>query len=816
MTMRSEDFTEQALQVIQDSQELVRSYHHSQWDVEHVLLAMLSQEDGIPSRILDHLGISPPAVKARLEQLLDASPKLANASGQIYTTPRIQRLLDTAQEESRRLKDEFISVEHLFIAAIREPQGDSARIVQEFGIDQERVYRALTTIRGAHRVDDRRAESRYRSLEKYSIDLTQLAAGGKLDPVIGRDAEIRRVAQTLTRRKKNNPVIIGEAGVGKTAIAEGLAARIASGDVPDSLKGKRVVALDMGAMVAGSKFRGEFEERLKAVMDEVKEGQGEIILFLDEIHTMVGAGAAEGGLDASNLLKPALSRGELQCIGATTLDEYRKHIEKDAALERRFQPVYLEEPSIEDTVEILRALRPRYEAHHKVEIDDAALDAAARLSDRYITGRQLPDKAIDFIDEAASKVRIDAEGMPDSCHQLEESIRLLTDREEAAAQRGEYEQAAQLRTERLRLEEDFRTEREKLGQDRNVDLRVRERDIADLVSSWTGIPAGRLLESEADRLIQMEGLLHQRLIGQEEAVRAVSEAIRRARSGLRNPRRPIGSFIFLGTTGVGKTELSKALAEFLFDDEGNMVRLDMSEYMEKHTVSRLVGAPPGYVGYDEGGQLTEAVRRRPYRVILFDEIEKAHPDVFNILLQILEDGRLTDGHGRTVDFRNTVIIMTSNLGTGYLSRQGVGFNTTSQSADGEKERLEKSVHDALKQAFRPEFLNRIDETIIFHPLTREQIVQVVELMVKDVAERLAEQGITFELTQVAADWLAEEGFDPVYGARPLRRAIQRSLENRLSSGILSGEFQGGDHLVVNVAEGGLAITKAETAAVAAA
>ena len=815
MTMRSEDFTEQALQVIQDSQELVRNYRHSQWDVEHVLLAMLNQEDGIPARILDHLGISTPPVKARLEQLLDASPKLANASGQIYTTPRIQRLLDTALEESRRLKDEFISVEHLFIAAVREPQGDSARIVQEFGIDQERVYQALTTIRGAHRVDDRRAESRYRSLEKYSIDLTQLAAEGKLDPVIGRDGEIRRVAQTLTRRKKNNPVIIGEAGVGKTAIAEGLASRITAGDVPDSLKGKRVLALDMGAMVAGSKFRGEFEERLKAVMDEVKEGQGEIILFLDEIHTMVGAGAAEGGLDASNLLKPALSRGELQCIGATTLDEYRKHIEKDAALERRFQPVYLDEPSVEDTVEILRALRPRYEAHHKVKIEDAALEAAARLSDRYITGRQLPDKAIDFIDEAASKVRTDAEGMPDNCHQLEESIRLLTDREEAASQRGEYEQAAQLRTERMRLEEEFSAEREKLGRDRGADLTVRERDIADLVSSWTGIPAGRLLESEADRLIQMEDLLHQRLIGQEEAVSAVSEAIRRARSGLSNPRRPIGSFIFLGPTGVGKTELSKALAEFLFDDEENMVRLDMSEYMEKHTVSRLVGAPPGYVGYDEGGQLTEAVRRRPYRVILFDEIEKAHPDVFNILLQILEDGRLTDGHGRTVDFRNTVIIMTSNLGTGYLSRQGVGFNTTTQSTEGEKERLEKSVHEALKQAFRPEFLNRIDETIIFHPLTREQIVQVVGLMVKDVAERLAEQGITFELTQPAADWLAEEGFDPVYGARPLRRAIQRSLENRLSRGILSGEFQGGDHLVVNAEEGGLAVTKAETAAVAA-
>ena len=813
MTLRSEDFTEQAQLVLQDSQELVRSYRHSQWDVEHVLMAMLNQEDGIPGRILEHLGISVNAVKARLEQFLDASPKLANAAGQIYTTPRIQRLLDTAQEESRRLKDEFISVEHLFIAAIREPQGDCARLVQEFGIDQEKVYQALTTVRGAHRVDDRRAESHYRSLEKYSIDLTQLAAEGKLDPVIGRDPEIRRVAQTLTRRKKNNPVIIGEAGVGKTAIAEGLATRIASGDVPDSLKGKRVLALDMGAMVAGSKFRGEFEERLKAVMDEVKQGQGEIILFLDEIHTMVGAGAAEGGLDASNLLKPALSRGELQCIGATTLDEYRKHIEKDAALERRFQPVYLDEPSVEDTVEILQALRPRYEAHHRVKIEDAALEAAARLSDRYITGRQLPDKAIDFIDEAASKVRIDAEGMSPSFHALEEQIRGLSDQEESASQRNEYELAAQLRTERLRLEEEFRAGRDQQG-DHKSDMTVTERDIADLVSSWTGIPAGRLLESEAERLIQMEGILHERLIGQEEAVSAVSEAIRRARSGLSNPRRPIGSFIFLGPTGVGKTELSKALAEFLFDDEGNMVRLDMSEYMEKHTVSRLVGAPPGYVGYDEGGQLTEAVRRRPYRVVLFDEIEKAHPDVFNILLQILEDGRLTDGHGRTVDFRNTVIIMTSNLGTSYLTRQDFGFGSSGQSRESEKERLERSVHEALKQAFRPEFLNRIDETIIFHPLTRTEIVQVVGLMIKDVSQRLEEQGITFELTQEASGWLAEEGFDPVYGARPLRRAIQRHLENPLSKGILSGEFQDGDHLVVNAGEQGLSIAKAEVAVAA--
>ena len=812
MTLRADDFTEQAQQALQNSQELVRRYRHSQWDVEHIFLALVAEEAGIPAKILAELGVSTAAVKSRLEQMLEASPKLAQPANQIYTTPRIQRLLDTAREESQRLKDEYISVEHLFIAALREPQGDSARVVQEFGLDQERVYQALTTIRGGHRVDDPRAESRYRALEKYSIDLTKLAREGKLDPVIGRDAEIRRVTQTLTRRKKNNPVIIGEAGVGKTAIAEGLAARVATGDVPDSLKGRRVLALDMGALVAGSKFRGEFEERLKAVMDEVKQGQGEIILFLDEIHTMVGAGAAEGGIDASNLLKPALARGELQCIGATTADEYRRYIEKDAALERRFQPVYLEEPTVEETVLILEALRPRYEAHHKVKIDDSALVAAARLSDRYITSRQLPDKAIDFIDEAASKLRIDAEGLPHNFQELENRIRQLADQEEAAAQRSEYEQAAQLRTERLKLAEEYETERARLQQDRKIDMVVDERDIADLVSSWTGIPTGRLLEQEAQRLVQMEDTLHERLIGQEEAVTAVSEAIRRSRSGLSNPRRPIGSFIFLGPTGVGKTELSKALAEFLFDDESNMVRIDMSEYMEKHTVSRLVGAPPGYVGYDEGGQLTEAVRRRPYRVILFDEIEKAHPEVFNILLQILEDGRLTDGHGRTVDFRNTVVIMTSNLGTSYLNRQGFGFNPAGPSPEDVKDRLEKSVNDALKQAFRPEFLNRIDETIIFHPLTREQIVRVVGLMIKDVALRLQEQEITFELTEAAAAWLAEEGFDPVYGARPLRRALQRHLENPLSKGILSGEFRAGDHLVVDTGESGLRLGKAMSAA----
>ena len=815
MALKAEDFTQRAQQAIQNSQELVRRYLNSQWDVEHIYLSLLSDNQDIPARILAQLGVSSEAVRSRLDRLLEASPKLVTATEQIYITPRAQQLLETAREEAQHLNDEYISVEHLFIAVVKEPNGDAALVNREFGIDPERVYQALERVRGGHRVTDREAESRYRSLDKYSIDLTRLAADGQLDPVIGRDGEIRRVMQTLTRRKKNNPVIIGEAGVGKTAIAEGLAARVSAGDVPDSLKGRRVLALDMGALVAGSKFRGEFEERLKAVMDEVKQAHGEVILFLDEMHTMVGAGAGEGGMDASNLLKPALARGELQCIGATTADEYRRHIEKDAALERRFQPIYLEEPSAEDTLRILEALRPRYEAHHQVKIDDSALQAATRLSDRYITSRQLPDKAIDFIDEAASKLRIDAQGLPNTVQELENRIRQLADQETAAAQCSEYEEAARLRTERLQLEAERDAARAELRPETDTDLVVDEKDIAELVSSWTGIPTGRLLEKEAERLVNMEQVLHQRLIGQEEAVTAVSEAIRRARSGLSNPRRPISSFIFLGPTGVGKTELSKALTEFLFDDETNMVRLDMSEFMEKHAVSRLIGAPPGYVGYDEGGQLTEAVRRRPYRVILFDEIEKAHPDVFNILLQILEDGRLTDGHGRTVDFRNTVIIMTSNLGTGNLNRPGVGFHTDSPETAAANSRLEQSVNAALKQAFRPEFLNRIDETIIFRPLTREQIVQVVQLMAQDVAQRLEEQAITFELTQAAAAWLAAEGFDPVYGARPLRRAIQRHLENPLSKGILSGDFQTDDRLLVDAGPDGLHISKVAAAEIAA-
>ncbi len=811
MVLRPEQFTEQAQEVLHNSQELVRKYRHSQWDVEHVLLSLLELENGLPSQILAEMGVPDDQVKARLHQSLEAGAKVTNVDNQIYATPRAARLLDNAKQEADRLKDDYIGAEHLFIASVLEAQGDSAKVLKEFGVDQEKVYQALVEVRGSHRVDDPRAESHYRSLDRYTIDLTKLAAEGKLDPVVGREEEIRQVMQTLTRRKKNNPVIIGEAGVGKTAIVEGLASRIVAGDVADSLKGRRVLALDMGALVAGSKFRGEFEERLKNVMDEVKEARREVILFLDEIHTMVGAGAAEGGIDASNLLKPALARGELQCVGATTSDEYRRYIEKDTALERRFQSIFLEEPSVEETVEILKVLRPRYEAHHKVTIDDAALTAAARLSDRYITGRHLPDKAVDFIDEAASKMRIDAESLPSHLKTLEEQIRRLTDQEEEAAQRSEYEEAAQIRTERMRLEEEFEPERQSLIAERRTDMVVGEADIAELVAKWTGIPAGKLLGAESERLINMEEALHQRVIGQDEPVVAVSEAIRRSRSGLSNPRRPIGSFIFLGPTGVGKTELAKALAEFLFDDENNMVRVDMSEYVEKHTVSRLIGAPPGYVGYDEGGQLTEAVRRRPYRVVLFDEIEKAHPDVFNILLQILEDGRLTDGHGRTVDFRNTVIIMTSNLGTEGLRRQSFGFRTDGRDQDVDEARLKESVNDALKKAFRPEFLNRLDDMIIFHPLTREQIVSVVSLMVHDVQSRLRDRGITFELTPAASGWLAEEGYDPVYGARPLRRAVQRFLENPLSKGILSQEFMPGDHVIVDTGEKGLILVKAAVA-----
>ena len=808
--LRPEKFTEQAQEGLSNSQEIVRRFRHSQWDVEHVLLSLLELEQGVPQDILNELGVSAEAIKDSLREALDRSPKVSNESTEIYATPRAARLLDNARVEAERMKDEFIGTEHLLIGATMEGEGEAAGILQEHGLDQEKVYRALMQVRGSHRVTDPRAESKYRSLERYSVDLTDMARQGKLDPVVGRDEEVRRVMQTLTRRKKNNPVIIGEAGVGKTAIAEGLAQRIVAGDVPDVLKDRRVMALDMGALVAGSKFRGEFEERLKAVMDEVKSSQGEVMLFIDEIHTVVGAGSAEGAIDASNLLKPALQRGELQCIGATTTDEYRRYIEKDSALERRFQSIFLEEPTVEDTVEILRALRPRYEAHHKVQIEDSALVAASRLSHRYIGDRHLPDKAVDLIDEAASKLRIDVESLPAALKSQERRIQELTHEEEAAAQRSEYEEAAQLRTERLRLEQDYNRDRDDWLKDKKIDMIVDEADIAGLISKWTGIPVSNLLEGEADRLLHMEESLHDRLVGQEKAVVAVSEAIRRARSGLGDPKRPIGSFIFLGPTGVGKTELARALSEFLFDDDPNMIRIDMSEYMEKHTVSRLIGAPPGYIGFDDGGQLTEAIRRHPFRVVLFDEIEKAHPDVFNVLLQILEDGRLTDGHGRTVDCRNTVIIMTSNLGTGEVGRQPFGFRSDGRAAI-DDQRLRDSVQDALKRAFRPEFLNRIDEIIIFDPLNEDQIERIVGLMSGEVLQRLEDRQITFELDAEAVKWLAQEGFDPTFGARPLRRAVQRHLENPLSRAILTGEFESGDHVYVGVDRDGLTFNKAAVA-----
>ncbi len=795
-------FTEQAEQAIQASQELVQQFGHNQWDVEHILLALLQQEGGVTAEIFRELAVEIEPVRDRVVQVLERIPTVGYEGGQIYMTPRIEKLRVAAVSEADRFRDEFVGTEHLLIAVAGEREGDAAGILKESGIDQEKIYHALQKIRGGQRITDPRAETKYRALEKYARDLTALAKEGKLDPVIGREDEIRRVIQVLARRTKNNPVIIGEVGVGKTAIAEGLALRIVADDVPNSLKGRRVIALDMGALVAGSKYRGEFEERLKAVMDEIRRAQGEIVLFIDELHTVVGAGAAEGAIDASNMLKPALARGELQCVGATTLDEYREHVEKDRALERRFQPVYVDEPSVDNTIDMLRGLRPRYESHHKIKIEDAALAAAARLSQRYISDRYLPDKAIDLIDEAASKIRIDAESAPAELKEMERRIRQLANEEEAASQRADFEQAATLKTELLGLEKKYNKARGQWLKEKKIDEVVNEEAIAELVSKWTGIPVSRMLEGETERLLHMEEELHRRVIGQDEAIGAVSDAIRRARTGLKDPRRPIGSFIFLGPTGVGKTELARALAEFLFDEEEAMVRLDMSEYMEKHTVSRLIGAPPGYIGYEEGGQLTEAVRRRPYKVILFDEVEKAHPDVLNALLQIMEDGRLTDGHGRTVDFKNTVVIMTSNLGSQEFQRGSPGFRQESQSK-AEQKRLKSSIEGALKQTFRPEFLNRIDEIIIFQPLTGDQIREIVGLMMKEVQERIKDRNIGVVLTEEAKSWLAEEGFDPAFGARPLRRTIQREVENPLSKKILLGEFKEGDTVEVDSSPEGL-------------
>ena len=795
-----ENYTERAREVLTSSQDILRRYKQNQLDAEHILLALLEQEDGLTGQILSRIGVEIRDVARRVEEELARTPKVAPASekqtgDQIYITPRGKRVLDLAETEAKRLKDEYVGVEHLLLGVLKETDSPASRILAQFRIDEEKVYRALQQIRGNRRVESENAESKYQMLQKYARDLTALAREGKIDPVIGRDEEILRVVQVLSRRTKNNPVLIGDPGVGKTAIAEGLALKIAQNNVPETLKGRTLLSLDLGAMVAGSKFRGEFEERLKGVMDEIHKAAGQIVLFIDELHTVVGAGAAEGAMDASNMLKPALARGELQCIGATTLDEYRKNIEKDAALERRFQPVFVGEPSIPDTVAILQGLRERYEAHHKVKITDEALKAAAELSARYLTERFLPDKAIDLVDEAASKVRISLASMPEPLKEMEADLARLLSEGQAAADAREYEKAAQLRDEEQVLRRDYQAAREKWERDSGINSVVDEHDIAQVIAKQTGIPVARMFEGEAQKLLGLEADLHNRVIGQEAAISAIAEAVRRSRAGLSDPNRPIGSFLFLGPTGVGKTELAKALAEFLFDDESALLRIDMSEYMEKHSVARLIGSPPGYVGYEEGGQLTEAVRRRPYRVLLLDEIEKAHPDVWNVLLQVLDDGRLTDGQGRVVNFKNTVIIMTSNIGSHLI--EAIPSDATETEAQDLYEQMQSRVMVELKAHLRPELLNRIDEIIVFHALNREQIGQIVKLLLKKTTGALAERGIILEVTDKALDVFATQGYDPLYGARPLRRTLQRMLDNPISSGILRGEFKEGDTIVVD-------------------
>ncbi len=863
--MRTDRFTQKATEAIVTAQQLAESEGHAQLEVAHLGLVLVEQPDGVVPAVLSRLGVTPAQAAQALRAELSKLPKVSGAAQQLQLSNEARRAMTDAHAVAERMRDEYVSTEHLLLAALEAGDSSAARVLRELGVQPASVTDALKAIRGSQRVTNENPEDTYQALEKYGRDLTEAARRGSLDPVIGRDDEIRRVIQVLSRRTKNNPVLIGEPGVGKTAIAEGLAQRIVRGDIPEGLRDRRVVALDLGALVAGAKYRGEFEERLKAVLKEITDSDGTIILFIDELHTVIGAGASEGAMDASNLLKPMLARGELHCIGATTLDEYRKHIEKDAALERRFQPIVVDQPSVEDTISILRGLRERYEVHHGVRITDSALVAAAVLSNRYITERFLPDKAIDLVDEAASRLRMEMDSMPAELDEIERrrmqleierealrkekddaskarltalereladlrergdgmkeqwerekdvvgSIRATREEQErlqpeieAAERAADYARAAELKYGRAieldrrlaELEEQLR----ELKASGTVLLKeeVDADDIADVVGRWTGIPVSRLMEGETAKLIHMEERLHARLIAQDEAVAAVSDAIRRARAGLKDPKRPIGSFIFLGPTGVGKTELARALAEFLFDDEAAMVRIDMSEYMEKFAVSRLVGAPPGYVGYEEGGQLTEAVRRRPYQVVLFDEIEKAHPDVFNVLLQLLDDGRLTDAQGRTVDFKNTVIIMTSNIGSATLIEAAEGGSGTFADA-AERVRLQ------LREHFRPEFLNRVDEIIVFEPLDQEQLGEIVRLLLAGVERRLAESNIGLAVTDAARLHVAREGYDPVYGARPLRRAIQRLVENPLARRLLSGDIAPGSTVTIDVdADGALSI-----------
>jgi ATP-dependent Clp protease ATP-binding subunit ClpB len=851
--MRIDKFTQKMQEALQTAQDVASQFNHQEIANEHFLSALLDQSDGITQPLLEKIGVQPNQLRTRLTSELERRPKVTGASVDLRLSNELRSVLDGAEKEMSKLKDQYTSAEH-YLLALPGANVPAAKLLKDFGVTRDKLMQALQQVRGSQRVTDQNPEGKYQALEKYGRDLTELARRGKIDPVIGRDNEIRRIMQVLSRRTKNNPVLIGDPGVGKTAIVEGLARRIISGDVPDSLKQKRVIAMDIGAMVAGAKFRGEFEDRLKAFLKEVTDSQGQIILFIDELHTIVGAGAAEGSVDASNMLKPLLARGELRTIGATTIDEYRKYIEKDAALERRFQPVMVDEPSVEDTIAILRGLKERYEVHHGVRITDAALVAAAVLSHRYISDRFLPDKAIDLVDEAASRLKIELDSMPTEIDVIEREImqhemerqalkkekdpaskerlkklekelaelkekssalkaewqkekavieeqrkwkeeldRLRTELERAQ-RRGELAKASEIQYGRIpELEKKLADATAKSAKAKKSLLReeVTEEDIAEVVSSWTHIPVSRLQEGEREKLVKLEEHLHQRVVGQDQAIKAVANAVRRARAGLQDPNRPLGSFIFLGPTGVGKTELSRALAEFLFDDENAMIRIDMSEYMEKHTVARLIGAPPGYVGYEEGGQLSEAVRRKPYSVVLFDEIEKAHPHVFNVLLQVLDDGRITDGQGRTVDFKNTVIIMTSNIGSQFITEEE------------SKEARSRLVTDALRAHFRPEFLNRVDEIIIFDRLTEDDLKKIVEIQLRRLSKRLDQQKITLDLSDSAKELLAREGYDPVYGARPLRRTIQKEILDPLSIDILEGKVREGQTVHVNAKDGTL-------------